>query len=63
MLPVLGGKVVERQQHVLVLDQFGVHLVVFHAVGFDEEVEGGFRVGSGFGLSDVVQLTRGLRLD
>ncbi len=40
MLPVLGRKVVEGEQHVAVLGQAGHRLVVLGAVGLQEEVEG-----------------------
>jgi hypothetical protein len=44
VLPVFGGEVVEGEQLGAILDQLGHRLVVFHAVGLDEEIEGGFGV-------------------
>ena len=38
--------VIESQQRIAILDQLGDRLVPFHAIGFDEEVEGGVRLGS-----------------
>ena len=55
VLPVFRRVVVEGQQRIPVLDQFGDRLVPFHAIGFDEEVESGVRLGFCLSLPDVVQ--------
>lgn len=46
---LLGRKIVGDQQAFTVLDHTLCGLVVFCAVGCDEEVEGGFGVGPGLG--------------
>ena len=59
---MLGREVVEAQQAFTVLDQTLCGLVVFCAVGCDEEVEGGFGVGPSLGHPDVVQMALGFGL-
>ena len=58
----LGPEVKKAEQNLAVLDQLGDGLVVFHAVGLDEEVEGDTGLGLGVGLPDVVQVPFGLGL-
>ena len=50
MLPMLGGKVVERQHRLAILDQACGRLVVLDGAGLDEGVEGAFCVVPGLGL-------------
>lgn len=51
---MLGREVVEGQQYLSVLDQIRYCLVVFHALGLDEEVKCSIRFGLRFGRPDVV---------
>lgn len=62
MLAVFGPEVVEAQQRLAIFDHFGNGLVVFHPVGLDEEIEGGFCVRPSLGLPIVVQMTLGFGL-
>jgi hypothetical protein len=49
MLPMLGGEIIEGQERIPVLGEAGDGLVVFHAVLFDEEIEGDFGIDAGLG--------------
>lgn len=62
VFPMLRWEVIERQQHVTILDQLGDSLFVFHAVGFNEKIKGGVGLGLGFRLPDVVQMALGFDL-
>ncbi len=62
MLPVLGGEVVEGEQHVAILGQALDRLVVFRAVGFRERIEGGLGVLPGLGHPDVLKRSLGFAL-
>ena len=62
MLPMLGGKVVERQHRRAILDQAGGRLVVFDGVGLDEGVEGAVCVVPGLGHPDFLESTLCLRV-
>jgi hypothetical protein len=52
---VLSREVVEGQQLVAVFHQLAHGLLILHAVGFDEEIEGGCRLLLGLGHPDVLQ--------
>jgi len=56
VLPVLSREVVEGQQLVAVFHQLAHGLLVFHAVGFDEEIEGGSCLLLGLSHPDVLQI-------
>ena len=62
VLPVLGGEVVEGEQHVAILRQAFDRLVVLRAVDFHESIEGGLGVLPGLGHPDVLQCPLGLCL-
>ena len=62
VLPVFCRKFIERQKRVAVLNQLGNGLLVFHAVGFDEEIEGCVGFGFRFRLPDIVQMALGFGL-
>ena len=62
VLPMLGGKVVERQQRFAILGQACSRLFVFDGVGLDEGVEGVVCVAPGLGHPDVLESTLCLRL-
>jgi len=55
MLPVFRRIVVKGEHRIPVLDQLGDRLVIFHTIGFDEEIEGGVGFGFCLGLKHVVQ--------
>jgi hypothetical protein len=55
MLPVLGGEVVEGEQHVTILRQAFDRLVVLRAVDFRESIEGGLGIPRGLGHPDVLK--------
>ena len=59
VFPVLGRVVVKGQKRLAILDQLGNGLVVFDAVGFDEEIESSAGPGLGFRLPDVMEMTLG----
>lgn len=63
VFPVFAGKVIEGQQSITVFEQLGNRLFIFHAVVFDEEVEGGVGIGLGFRLLYVVEVALGFGLD
>ena len=62
MLPMLGGKVVERQHRLAVLDQACGRLVVLDGAGLDEGVEGAVCVVPGLGHPDLLESTLCLRV-
>ena len=62
LLPVFGREVIERQQHLAVFDLLGNGLLVFHAVDFNEETEGGIRCGLRFSLPNIMKMTLGFGL-
>ena len=55
VLPVFRREVVESQQLVAVFHQLGHGLLIFHAIGFNEEIEGGIRFLLGLGLLIFVE--------
>ena len=59
MLPMFGRAVVEGEQPVPLLDKALDRLVVLRAIGLNEEVEGGLRVGLGLGHPDVLEMALG----
>ena len=59
MDPVSAGEVVERQQHIPILDQLGDGFGVLVAVDTDKVVDPGLGVGTGFGLVDLVDRSLG----
>jgi hypothetical protein len=59
---VLGGEVVEGEQHVAILGQALDRLVVFRAVDFCERIEGGLGVLPGLGHPDVLKHSLGFAL-
>ena len=59
---MLGWDIVEGEQAFTVLDQALDRLVVLHAIGFDEVIEGGLRVSLGLGHPDILQMTLGFGL-
>ena len=59
---IKGGEVVECQQIGAVFGQAFHRPIVFHAVSFDEEIEGGVGPGFGFRHPDVFQMRLGLGL-
>ena len=56
---MFGREVVEDEQPVPVLDKALDRLVVLRAIGLNEEVEGGLRVGLGLGHPDVLEMALG----
>ena len=52
--------VVESQEPVAVFDQFTDGLLIFHTIGFDEEIKGGIGFLLGLGRPDVLQISLGL---
>ena len=62
VLPVLGGEIVEGEQHVAVLGQAFDRLVVLRAVDFRECIEGGLGVRPGLGHPDVLERPLGFAL-
>lgn len=57
---MFGGEVIEGQKIVAILDQAFCGAVVFHAIRFNEEIEGGFGIGLGLGHPGIFQLSLGL---
>src|ERR1700704_3110553 len=62
VLPVLGGKVVEGEQHVAILGQTFDRLVVLRTVDFRESIEGDRGVVPGLGHPDVLERPLGFAL-
>ena len=62
VLPVLGGEVVEGEQHVAILGQALDRLVVLRAVDFRESIERGLGVLPGLGHPDVLKRPLGFGL-
>jgi len=62
VFPMFSGKVIEGQQHVTIFGQLPHSLVVFHAVGRNEEIERSFSVDAGLSLPDIVQMALGFGL-
>src|SRR5947207_1268672 len=62
VLPVLGGEVVEGEQHVAVLGQAFDRLVVLRVVDFCECIEGGLGVRPGLGHPNVLERWFGFAL-
>ena len=60
MLPVLGWKIIERQQVVAVPGQFGHGVLVFDAISFDEEVKSRLSFFLRLRHPDVLQICLGL---
>ena len=56
MLPVFRWDVTESQENVAIFGQFPDGLVVFHAVGFDEEAKRSRGIHAGLCLQNVVQM-------
>lgn len=63
MFPVLGGKIIECQQHVAIFFEAADSLVVFGFVKFDEMIKGRLGILARLGHPDVLQGGLGLRLD
>ncbi len=57
---MLGREVVEGQELVPVFHQLAHCLLVFHAVGFDEQIEGRVGLFLRRGHPDVLQISLGL---
>ncbi len=49
VFPMLGGEIVEGQEHVPILDQFADGPVIFCTINLDEKAEGHLGVLFGFG--------------
>src|SRR5438034_9459491 len=62
VLPVLGGKIVEGEQHVAILGQTFDRLVVLRAVVFRESIEGGLDGLPGLGHHNVLERSLGFAL-
>jgi len=62
MFPVLGWEVMERQQIGAVFVEAFHCAVIFHAVSFNEEIEGSVGFGLGFCHPDVFQMRLGFGL-
>jgi len=63
VLPVFGWEVIEGQENVAVFGHFADGLIVFDAIGCDEEVERSLRIHPRLRLPDVVQVAFGLGLN
>ncbi len=59
---MLSREAVEGEQHSPVFGQFPNRLVIFRAVGFHEEIEGGPGFGLRFRLPDIMQVALGFGL-
>ncbi len=59
---MFGGEIVEREQNVSVFGQFRDGFLVFHAVSFDEDIEGSICFGLRLGLPYVMQVAPGFGL-
>jgi len=59
MLPVLGGKIIELQQHVAILRQTCDGLLILHRIGFLEQIKGFDGFGFGLRHPDLLKLALG----
>ncbi len=63
VFPMLGGKIIERQQYVAIFLEAGNGFVVFDSVKLDEVIEGRLGVVARLGHPNVLQRGLGPRLD
>ena len=63
MLPVLGRKIVERQEFTAIFLQAFGGLLIFDVILFNEKIERGLGIDTGLGEADILEIILGFALE